>query len=31
MVTCSICLDDIKPENTCKKLSCGHTFHFNCF
>mgnify|MGYP000040971341 FL=1 len=31
MDTCSICLEDIKPEHICKTLSCGHKFHFNCF
>jgi hypothetical protein len=28
---CSICLDDIKDNHTCKILSCGHQFHFKCY
>ena len=31
MNTCSICLEDIKENNIIKKLSCGHSYHFNCF
>jgi len=28
--TCSICLDDFKPENECHQLYCFHIFHKNC-
>ena len=28
---CSICLNVIKDNDTCKKLSCGHKFHFKCY
>ena len=28
---CAICLEKISENNTIKTLSCGHTFHFNCF
>ncbi|CAE8629498.1 unnamed protein product [Polarella glacialis] len=27
---CTICLDDIAPEQPARKLSCGHAFHANC-
>ncbi|CAE8625638.1 unnamed protein product [Polarella glacialis] len=27
---CTICLNDIEPEEPARKLSCGHSYHASC-